>query len=112
MSGAQFLLIAVSAAVIRGAVALAALLARSRRGGGGGPMIEQPRALPPLKGSLDAAPGGRPVGVALGREILPLLEEGKLEEAAAVVSGRTGRGREEARAAVGRLGLLKKRLGM
>jgi hypothetical protein len=90
-------------------LAAAALLLRSRRREG--PMVEQTRAMPKMKGSLDAA-GGRVIGVALGREILPLLEQGKTEEAVALVRGATGWGEGEARASVERLFGLMKRLGM
>ena len=104
---AKYLLVAAAVAVL--AVAAFALR-RLRRGGG--PMVTQTRAMPPLKGSLDARPGGRAINVALGRELLPLLEEGRTGEAVALVRGRTGWGEEEARASVERLARLMKRLGM
>jgi hypothetical protein len=106
VSDAQFLLVALAVAAVP---ATAALLSRTRRGGG--PMLEQTRPRPKMKGSPDAAQELR-IGVELGREMLPLLEQGKFDEAAAVVSERTGWTREESLAAVRRLGLLMKRLGM
>ena len=98
-----------------GAAAVAVLLAglalwRARRGRG--PMVVQTRATPKMKGSLDASARGRSVNVALGREILPLLEEGRTDEAVALVRGRTGWGDAEARASVAKLERLMKRLGM
>jgi len=107
VSDAKFLLVALT--VVVALVAAALLLRRARRGGG--PMLGQPQALAGMKGSHDAAQE-RSIGVALGREILPLLEQGKFEEAADVVSARTGWGREESLASVKRLELLMKRLGM
>ncbi len=106
MSDVQLLLVAGAAAVV---LAAAALLLRSRRGEG--PMVEQARPMPRMRGSGDAAEP-HTIGVALGRELLPLLEQGKFEEAAAVVTGRTGWTHEESLAAVRRLELLMKRLGM
>jgi hypothetical protein len=101
---------AAAAAVLFAAVLFAAVrLRRSRRGGG--PMVLQPQALPEMKGSYDAA-RGRAVNVALGRELLPLLERGRTEEAVALVRARTGWGEAEARASVERLTGLMKRLGM
>lgn len=74
-------------------------------------MLVQPRPTPELKGSFDAS-AGRSIGVKLGREILPLLERGRTDEAVALVRERTGMGAEEARAAVERMVGLMKRLGM
>jgi hypothetical protein len=85
---------------------VAVALLRSRRRGG--PMVVQPRPLPEMKGSLDAP--ARRVDVALGREILHLLEAGRREEAVALVRGRTGWGAQEADEAVVRLDSLRKRL--
>ncbi len=72
-------------------------------------MVVQTRAMPPLKGSLDAEARGR-VSVALGREILELLETGRREEAVALVRRTTGWGTQEADEAVVKLEKLKKRL--
>ena len=88
-------------------VALVALL-KSRRHKG--PMLAQERGLPPLKGSLDANAHGRRVDVALGREIVGLLESGRRAEAVALVRERTGWGAQEADAAVLKLENLWKRL--
>ena len=81
-------------------------LFRSRRRAG--PMLTQPRPLPVTKVSLDAP--ARRVDVALGREILHLLEAGRGEEAAALVRERTGWGAQEADEAVARLDRLRRRL--
>ena len=104
---AKFLLVCAAALV---ALVAAAALWRRRRGGG--PMVVQTRAMPGMKGSLDASSRGRSINVALGREILPLLEQGRTDEAVALVRGRTGWGEEEARASVERMVGLMKRLGM
>lgn len=72
-------------------------------------MLTQPARLPPLKGSLDASAEGRRVDVALGREILQLLETGRRPEAVALVRERTGWNAQEADEAVARLeGLMRK----
>ena len=107
MPEAKYLLVAAVVAVLA-----VAAFARRRLRRGGGPMVTQTRVTAPLKGSLDAGPGGRSINVALGRELLPLLEEGRTDEAVALVRGRTGWGEEEARASVERLAGLMKRLGM
>ena len=95
-----------------GAAALAAFVAavalwRSRRGGG--PMVVQARAMPKMKGSLDAG-ARRRIDVSLGRELTELLETGRREEAIALVRGRTGWGAREADEAVVKLENLKRRL--
>jgi hypothetical protein len=81
-------------------------LLRSRRRGE--PMVVQTLPLPEMKGSFDAP--ARRVDVALGREILHLLEAGRREEAVALVRERTGWGAQEADEAVVRLDKLRKRL--
>ncbi|HEV7893950.1 MAG TPA: hypothetical protein VGP08_25265 [Pyrinomonadaceae bacterium] len=88
-------------------VALVALL-KSRRGAG--PMVVQDRALPHMKGSLEANKHGRGVDVSLGREILEMLETGRRAEAVALVRERTGWGAEEAEASLAKLERLKERL--
>lgn len=100
-------LILVAALVVLACFALGALL-KSRRGAG--PMLTPPSGLPPLKGSLDANARGRRVDVALGREILEMLETGRRAEAVALVRERTGWGAAEAEAAVVKLENLWKRL--
>jgi hypothetical protein len=82
------------------------MLLRPRRRAG--PMVVQTRPLPEMKGSLDAP--ARRLDVALGREILHLLEAGRREEAVALVRERTGWGAQEADEAVVRLDKLRKRL--
>lgn len=104
--GARLLLFAGVAAA---ALLLAFALWRSRRRAA--PMLGQPRPLPGVKSSLDASADGRRVDVALGREILQLLETGRRPEAVALVRGRTGRGAQEADEMVTRLEGLMKRLG-
>ena len=98
--------------LIGGAVLLACVVAwalsRSRRRGG--PMLTQTQTLPKMKGSLDASARGRRVDVALGREILEMLETGRRAEAVALVRERTGWGAVEADAAVVKLENLWKRL--
>ncbi|HEV2859375.1 MAG TPA: hypothetical protein VGX48_00045 [Pyrinomonadaceae bacterium] len=74
----------------------------------GGLMLTQPKSMPPMKSSLGAAPRGP--DLALGREILPLLEQGRTPEAVALVRERTGWGAAEAEAAVAELENLRKRL--
>ena len=74
-------------------------------------MVEQSQPPPAWKGSLDAPAPARRVDVALGREILHLLEAGRRGEAVALVRGRTGWGESEAEEAVARLERLMKRLG-
>ncbi|MFL6284060.1 MAG: hypothetical protein ACJ74Q_13040 [Pyrinomonadaceae bacterium] len=88
-------------------LALAALLKSRRRAG---PMLTPPSGLPPMKGSLDANARGRRVDVALGREILEMLETNRRAEAVALVRERTGWGARQADAAVVRLENLWKRL--
>ena len=73
-------------------------------------MMMQTRPLPAMKGSLDASARTRRVDVALGREILGMLETGRRAEAVALVRERTGWGAEEADAAVLKLENLWKRL--
>jgi hypothetical protein len=90
--------------------ALVAVLALRRARRAGGPMLTQTRPLPQMKGSLDAGPRGRSINVALGREILQLLEAGRRVEAVRLVRERTGWGLSEADEAVGKLESLKKRL--
>jgi hypothetical protein len=104
--GARLLLIC--GAVLAALLVLFALL-RSRRGAG--PMLTQTQSRPPSKGSLDASAGERRVDVALGREILQLLETGRRPEAVALVRGRTGWNAQEADEAVAKLEGLMKRLG-
>lgn len=88
-------------------VALFALL-KSRRGAE--PMLERGRGLPPMKGSLDADKRGRGVSIALGREILELLETNRRAEAVALMRERTGWSQAEAEASLAKLERLKKRL--
>lgn len=102
VSGLRIFLIV--GAVLAAAGAFALLRSRRRRG----PMLTQPRPLPPLKGSLDAP--ARRLDVSLGREILHLLEAGRRAEAAALVRERTGWGAQEADEAVARLDKLRRRL--
>ncbi|HEX8147608.1 MAG TPA: hypothetical protein VF591_10550 [Pyrinomonadaceae bacterium] len=102
MPGLRILLIILVVLMVAGAWAL--LRSKRRRG----PMVVQPRTLPAMKGSLDAP--ARRVDVALGREILHLLEAGRREEAVALVRERTGWGAQEADEAVARLDRLRKRL--
>jgi hypothetical protein len=104
VQGARTLLIV---GVVLMVCAVVFALLRSRRRGG--PMVVQTRAMPPLKGSLDAEARGR-VSVALGREMLELLETGRREEAVALVRRTTGWGAQEADEAVVKLENLKKRL--
>ena len=105
MSDSPFVLVAAAAVVL----AAAALLLRSRRRAG--PMLTQARPLHAMRGSLDASAGGRRVDVALGREILRLLETGRRPEAVALVRERTGWGAQEADEAVAKLERLAERLG-
>lgn len=102
MPDAKLLLIVVVVAACLAAV----VVLRSRRRGG--PMVVQPRPLPEMKGSLHVPV--RRVDVALGREILHLLEAGRRDEAVALVRERTGWGAQEADEAVVRLDKLRKRL--
>ena len=88
-------------------VALVSLIKSRRRDG---PMLERVRGLPPLKGSLDADRRGRRVDIALGREILEMLETGRRAEAVALVRERTGWSQVEAEASLAKLERLKKRL--
>jgi hypothetical protein len=88
-------------------LALVILLKSRRRAG---PMLPPPPGLPPMKGSLDANARGRRVDVALGREILEMLETNQRAEAVALVRERTGWGAEQADAAVVKLENLWKRL--
>jgi hypothetical protein len=71
-------LLPAGAVVVLACFALVALL-KSRRSAG--PMLMRGRGLPPLKGSLDANAHGRGVSVALGHEILEMLETGRRAEA-------------------------------
>ena len=75
-------------------------------------MLTQARPLPAMKGSLDANARGRRVDVALGREILELLETGRRAEALALVRERTGWDEQEADEVIDRLERLMNRLGM
>ena len=93
--------------VVVACFALVALL-KSRRGAG--PMLTQPSGLPPLKGSLDADKSGRGVSLALGEEIVGMLETGRRDEAVALIRERTGWGAEEAEAMFVKLENLWKRL--
>jgi hypothetical protein len=97
-------------AVVLAALACLALviLWKSRRRAG--PMLTPSSGLPPMKGSLDANARGRRVDVALGREIVEMLETGRRAEAVALVRERTGWGAVEADAAVVKLENLWKRL--
>jgi hypothetical protein len=72
------------------------------------PMILQRNPLPRARGSV----GGetRRVDVALGRDILRLLEAGQRPRAVALVRERTGWGPQEASDAVERLDSLRKRV--
>ncbi|MFL6257425.1 MAG: hypothetical protein ACJ74T_20665 [Pyrinomonadaceae bacterium] len=98
--------------LIGGAVLVVCIIAwgllRSRRGGG--PMLTQTQTLPQMKGSLDASARTRRIDVALGREMLEMLETGRRAEAVALVRERTGWGDAEADAAVLKLENLRKRL--
>lgn len=98
----RILLTVLGVLILAGAFALL----RSRRRAG--PMLTQARPLPEMKGSFDAP--ARRLDVALGREILHLLEAGRREEAVALVRERTGWGAQEADEAVARLDKLRKRL--
>jgi hypothetical protein len=100
------LLLAAALAVLA-CLALVILLKSRRRAG---PMLTPPPGLPPMKGSLDANARGRRVDVALGREILEMLETNRRAEAVALVRERTGWGAVEADAAVVKLENLWKRL--
>ena len=73
-------------------------------------MLTQGQTLPKMKGSLDASARARRVDVAVGREILEMLETGRRAEAVALVRERTGWGAAEADAAVLKLENLRKRL--
>jgi hypothetical protein len=100
---AKFILIVV--AVVVACFAFAVVLKSRRRDGR---MIVQSNPLPPMRASL----GGetRRVDVALGRDILRLLEEGDRVAAVALVRERTGWGPQEASEAVERLDSLRKRV--
>ena len=100
---AKFILIVV--AVLVACFAFALVLKSRRRDGR---MIVQQRAMPPMRASL----GGetRRVDVALGRDILRLLEDGDRAGAVALVRERTGWGEQEASEAVERLDSLRKRV--
>ena len=100
-------LLSAGAVVVLACFALGALL-KSRRSAG--PMLVRGRELPPLKGSLDANAHGRGVSVALGQEILEMLETGRRAEAVALVRDSTGWGTQEAEAALVKLDNLRKRL--
>jgi hypothetical protein len=100
------LLLAVAAAALA-CLALVALLRSRRREG---PMVTQTRAMPNMKGSLDANRRGRGVSIELGREIVGMLEAGRRDEALALIRGCTGRGAQEADAMLVKLEKLWKRL--
>jgi hypothetical protein len=103
MPDAKLLLIFVVAALA--CFALGVLMKSRRRDGR---MIVQDNLLPPMKGSLDTR--SRRVDVALGRELMQLLEDGKRVEAVALVRERTGWGADEAEAMVVKLENLIKRM--
>jgi hypothetical protein len=84
------------------------VLLRSRQRGG--PMLTRQHTLPHLKGSLDANRRGRGVDLALGEEVLNLLEGGRRAEVLALVRERTGWGEEEAEQMVAKLEKWKRRL--
>ena len=63
-----------------------------------------------MKGSLGANARGRRVDVALGREMLEMLETGRRAEAVALVRERTGWGAQKADETVAKLEKLMKRL--
>jgi len=71
-------------------------------------MLVPQNPLPPMRGSLRGET--RRVDVALGRDILRLLEDGDRAEAVALVRERTGWGPQEASEAVERLDSLRKRV--
>jgi hypothetical protein len=96
-----------AALVVLALVALVSLLKSRRREG---PMLAPRSGLPPMKGSLDADKRGRRVDIALGREILEMLETNRRAEAIALVRERTGWSATEADASVAKLERLKKRL--
>jgi hypothetical protein len=72
-------------------------------------IVQQQQQLPLMKGSLDKK--SRRVDVALGKEILQLLEDGRRTEARALVRESTGWSAAEAETAVVRLEKLMKRMG-
>lgn len=88
-------------------LAVFVLLWSGRRGG---PMLTRQNRPPPLKGSLDANRRGRGVDLALGEEILNLLEAGRRAEVLAIVRERTGWDAEEAERMVAKLEKWKRRL--
>jgi hypothetical protein len=94
--------------LIAGVILLACVVAWALSKRSGGPMLTQ--TLPKMKGSLDASARARRVDVAVGREILEMLETGRRAEAVALVRERTGLDAEEADAAVLKLENLRKRL--
>jgi hypothetical protein len=89
---------------------LAALVALLKSRRGAGPMVVQNKALPHMKGSLDADKRGRGVDVSLGREILEMLETNRRAEVIALIRERTGWSAEEAEASLAKLERLKERL--
>src|SRR5215212_3960560 len=97
-----------AAAAIVGVLFVLSALLKSRRGAG--PMVVQNRALPHMKGSLDADKRGRGVSVELGREILEMLEAGRRADVLALMRERTGLSAEEAEASLAKLERLKERL--
>ena len=99
----SFMLVCITALLV--CLALVAVLKSRRRDER---MIVQPQPLPPMRGSL----GGpvRRVDVALGRELLQMLEAGDRPQAIALVRERTGWGPQEASEAVERLDSLRKRV--
>ncbi|MDT5156768.1 MAG: hypothetical protein QOH51_1125 [Acidobacteriota bacterium] len=106
MTDAKLLLIFAVAALA--CFVLGSVLKKSRRRDER--MLIQSQALPPMKGSLDASAHGRRVDVALGREILEMLEAGRRAEAVALLRERTGWGAEEAERMIVRLENLMKRM--
>ena len=100
---AKFILIFV--AVVVACVAFAVIVRSRRRDER---MIMQSQPLPPMRASLRGPV--RRVDVALGRELLQMLEEGDRVEAIALVRERTGWGAQEASEAVERLDSLRKRV--
>lgn len=99
-------LILVCAAVALACFALVALLKSRRRDER--MVVQQTPPMPPMRASL----GGetRRVDVALGRDILRLLEDGDRAQAVALVRERMGWGEQEASEAVERLDSLRKRV--
>lgn len=103
MLDVKFILVCVG--VVLACFALVVVVKSRRRDGR---MIVQQNPLPPMRGSLRGET--RRVDVALGRDILRLLEDGDRVEAVALVRERTGWGPQEASEAVERLDSLRKRV--